>query len=100
MGMEVETVEKDLDGLEEDAQRAAIQRDAPELEALLGELRHNLAEVRGRIGPLIKEVCSGVKQYSSVRLHCGMQILRDDNISRYDFQPFSSGRKWFHTQWH
>lgn len=59
--MEVETVEKDLDALGDDAQRAAIQRDAPELEALLGELRHNLSEVRGRIGPLIKEVRSGVR---------------------------------------
>ena len=54
--MEVERVEKDLASLGDEAQRAAIQRDAPELQALLAELRHNLAEVRGRIGPLIKEV--------------------------------------------
>lgn len=58
-GVEVETVEKDLDSLGDEAQRAAIQRDAPELQALLAELRHNLAEVRGRIGPLIKEVSWG-----------------------------------------
>ena len=54
--MEVEAVEKDLDTLDEQAQRAAVAADAPELGALLAELRANLAEVRTRVGPLVKEV--------------------------------------------
>jgi len=33
--------------------------DAPELLALLDELRGSLAEVRGRIGPLLREVSAG-----------------------------------------
>ncbi len=55
-GVEVEEVEKDLDTLDEQAQRAAVAADAPELGALLAELRANLAEVRTRVGPLVKEV--------------------------------------------
>jgi len=54
--VEVEEVEKDLDTLDEQAQRAAVAADAPELGALLAELRANLAEVRTRVGPLVKEV--------------------------------------------
>jgi hypothetical protein len=52
----VEEVEKDLDSLDEQAQRAAVAADAPELGALLAELRANLAEVRTRVGPLVTEV--------------------------------------------
>ena len=55
-GIEVEEVEKDLDSLDEQAQREAVAADAPELGALLAELRANLAEVRTRVGPLVKEV--------------------------------------------
>ena len=55
-GVEVEVVEKDVDTLDEQAQRAAVAADAPELSALLGELRANLTEVRTRVGPLVKEV--------------------------------------------
>ena len=55
-GVQVEEVEKDLDTLDEQAQRAAVAADAPELGALLAELRANLAEVRTRVGPLVKEV--------------------------------------------
>ena len=37
-------------------QRAAIAADAPELEALLHELREGLEEIRTRLAPLLKEV--------------------------------------------
>ena len=38
-------------------QRAAIVADAPELEALLHELKDGLEEIRTRLAPLLKEVC-------------------------------------------
>ena len=53
----VEAVERDALGALGPAERlAAVQRDAPELLALIGEMRAALAEVRGRVGPLLQEV--------------------------------------------
>ena len=55
-GVEVEEVAKDLAGMSAEEQRAAVMADAPELAALLADLQGCLAEVRGRVGPLLKEV--------------------------------------------
>ena len=55
--VEVEEVQKDLGGMSTEEQRAAVMRDAPELAALLADLQSSLAEVRSRLGPLLKEVC-------------------------------------------
>ena len=54
--MEVEEVDRDLGAMTTEEQRAAVMRDAPELAALLADLQSNLAEVRGRVGPLLTEV--------------------------------------------
>lgn len=43
----------------DDARAAAVRQDALELSALVGELRSILGEVRGRLGPLLREVRSG-----------------------------------------
>ena len=52
----MEEVEKDLGAMSTQEQRAAVMQDAPELAALLADLQSSLAEVRGRVGPLLKEV--------------------------------------------
>lgn len=54
--MQVEEVEKDLGAMTMEQQRAAVMADAPELAALLADLQSSLAEVRSRVGPLLKEV--------------------------------------------
>ena len=54
--MEVEEVQRDLGTMTTEEQRAAVMRDAPELAALLADLQSSLAEVRSRVGPLLKEV--------------------------------------------
>ena len=54
--VEVEEVQRDLGAMSTEEQRAAVMRDAPELAALLADLQSNLAEVRGRVGPLLTEV--------------------------------------------
>ena len=56
--VEVEEVKKDLGAMTTEEQRAAVIQDAPELAALLADLQSSLAEVRGRVGPLLKEVTS------------------------------------------
>jgi U3 small nucleolar RNA-associated protein 3 len=43
----------------DDARAAAVRQDALELSALVAELRSTLGEVRGRLGPLLREVRSG-----------------------------------------
>jgi len=48
-----------LDDLPDEARRAALEADAPELLALLDELRGALTEVRARAGPLLREVRAG-----------------------------------------
>ena len=53
----MEEVQKDLGDMSTEEQRAAVMRDAPELAALLADLQSSLAEVRSRLGPLLKEVC-------------------------------------------
>eukprot|EP00887_Chlorella_sp_A99_P005929 scaffold29.g5929.t1 len=58
-GVAVEEVPKDLAALSEEAKRAAVEGSAQELSALIGELRAALAEVRGRLGPLLSEVRGG-----------------------------------------
>jgi U3 small nucleolar RNA-associated protein 3 len=50
----VESVPRD-----DDARAAAVRQDALELSALVAELRSILGEVRGRLGPLLREVRSG-----------------------------------------
>ncbi len=54
--VQVEEVEKDLGAMTTEQQRAAVMADAPELAALLADLQSSLAEVRSRIGPLLKQV--------------------------------------------
>ena len=54
--VEVEEVERDLGAMTTEEQRAAVMADAPELAALLADLQSSLAEVRSRVGPLLKEV--------------------------------------------
>lgn len=44
---------------DDDARAAAVRQDALELSALVAELRSILGEVRGRLGPLLREVRSG-----------------------------------------
>lgn len=56
---EVEEVAKDLSSISKAEQMAALMEDAPELLALLTELTDSLAEVRHRVGPLLKEVKEG-----------------------------------------
>ena len=56
--VEVEEVKKDLSAMTTEEQRAVVMQDAPELAALLADLQSSLAEVRGRVGPLLKEVSS------------------------------------------
>eukprot|EP00879_Flechtneria_rotunda_P011823 GHRR01012350.1.p1 GENE.GHRR01012350.1~~GHRR01012350.1.p1 ORF type:complete len:590 (+),score=268.47 GHRR01012350.1:166-1935(+) len=58
-GVEVETVTKDLGALTAEEQVAVVMADAPELLSLLDELQACLTEVRGRIGPLLREVAGG-----------------------------------------
>ena len=53
-GSHITTVTKD-----DEARAAAIRQDALELSALISELRSVLGEVRGRVGPLLREVRSG-----------------------------------------
>jgi U3 small nucleolar RNA-associated protein 3 len=53
-GKKVEAVPRD-----DDARAAAVRQDALELSALVSELRSILGEVRGRLGPLLREVRSG-----------------------------------------
>ena len=53
-------MERDLAGMSIEEQRAAVAADAPELAALLAELQGALAEVRGRVGPLLAEVRSRI----------------------------------------
>ncbi|GAX72959.1 hypothetical protein CEUSTIGMA_g414.t1 [Chlamydomonas eustigma] len=55
----VETVSKQLDLLSTEERNAALLSDAPELLALLQDLTDSLAEVRGRVGPVLSEVKSG-----------------------------------------
>ena len=55
----MEEVQKDLGDMSTEEQRAAVMRDAPELAALLADLQSSLAEVRSRLGPLLKEVRPG-----------------------------------------
>lgn len=55
-GVAVEAVGKDVSALSAAERADAVLRDAPELLVLLGELRQCLAEVRSRVGPLLKEV--------------------------------------------
>lgn len=52
----MEAVGKDLSALSAEERAAAVLRDAPELLVLLQDLRGSLAEVRLRMGPLLKEV--------------------------------------------
>jgi hypothetical protein len=54
----VEELEKDLGAMTTEEQRAAVLQDAPELAALLTDLQSSLAEVRSRVGPLLKEASS------------------------------------------
>ena len=54
--VEVEEVEKRVDALSAEEQHAAVLADAPELEALLADLQASLADVRTRVGPLVREV--------------------------------------------
>lgn len=56
--VEVEEVKKDVGAMTTEEQRAVVMQDAPELAALLADLQSSLAEVRGRVGPLLKEVSS------------------------------------------
>ncbi|WIA21610.1 hypothetical protein OEZ85_000794 [Tetradesmus obliquus] len=58
-GVEVETVAKDLGALTAEEQLAVVMADAPELLSLLEELKACLAEVRSRVGPLLREVSAG-----------------------------------------
>ncbi|KAF8059680.1 hypothetical protein HT031_005088 [Scenedesmus sp. PABB004] len=58
-GVAVEAVEKDLASLTAEQQLAVVMADAPELLSLLEELKACLAEVRGRVGPLLREVGGG-----------------------------------------
>ena len=63
--VEVEAVARDLGGMSAEEQRAAVMADAPELAALLADLQGCLAEVRGRVGPLLREVrpaCPGAHE--------------------------------------
>lgn len=53
-GAAVEAIARD-----DDAAAAAVRQDALELSALLDELRAVLGEVRGRLGPLLREVRQG-----------------------------------------
>ena len=41
-----------------DNRQELVQGEAPELQALLLNLKSSLEEVRSRIGPLVNEVCS------------------------------------------
>ena len=43
----------------EDLRAAAVRQDALELKALVGDLRASLTEIRGRVGPLIREIKAG-----------------------------------------
>ncbi len=65
-GVMMEAIERNLSALDDDARTAAVQRDAPELAALLQELRGALAEVRGRVGPLLQEVSGRVRVVSGL----------------------------------
>eukprot|EP00775_Hariotina_reticulata_P005267 gene5267-5502_t len=58
-GVEVEAVAKDIASLTQEEQLAVVMSDAPELLSLLEELKSCLDEVRGRIGPLLREVTAG-----------------------------------------
>ena len=59
----VERLERDAGGLTDEQRMAAVMADAPELTALLSELRGSLAEVRSHVGPLLKEVSNA---YSTI----------------------------------
>lgn len=59
LGVTVEPVPRDLSALDDEARAAAVRQDALELGSLISELRTALGEIRGRLGPLIKEVREG-----------------------------------------
>ena len=54
--MTVERLERNVDALTDEQRLSAVMADAPELAALLGELQGSLAEVRSRVGPVLREV--------------------------------------------
>ena len=58
-------------------QRAAMLEDAPELAALLQELKDSLQDVRFRIGPLIKEVrlCALLRTMPCEGKSCAVLLL-------------------------
>jgi U3 small nucleolar RNA-associated protein 3 len=47
------------DNIQTEEQLAVVMADAPELLSLLDELKACLAEVRSRVGPLLREVSAG-----------------------------------------
>ena len=56
--VEVEAIPKALEDLSEEERMAALVADAPELLALLAELKDSLAEVRHRVAPVLEQVKS------------------------------------------
>eukprot|EP00899_Mesostigma_viride_P010847 jgi/Mesvir1/19764/Mv13063-RA.1 len=57
--VQVETVRRELEQLTAEEKMAAVMSDAPELLALLGEMRSGLEEVKGVITPVLARVTSG-----------------------------------------
>ncbi|KAK9829724.1 hypothetical protein WJX72_007528 [[Myrmecia] bisecta] len=57
--MVVEELQREGAPPDKEQRMAALMADAPELVALLADLQANLAEVRSRVGPLLKEVKEG-----------------------------------------
>ncbi|KAI8470007.1 MAG: Sas10/Utp3/C1D family-domain-containing protein [Monoraphidium minutum] len=58
-GADADALARRLDELTSDERTAAVLADAPELVSLLADMRAALAEVRGRVGPLLEEVRGG-----------------------------------------
>eukprot|EP00898_Chlorokybus_atmophyticus_P006287 jgi/Chlat1/665/Chrsp104S01144 len=58
-GIDVETVTKDLASLTQEEKMAAVMSDAPELLALLAELKKGLDELREQVQPVLDKVKAG-----------------------------------------
>ena len=69
-GPAVEAVSRDLAGMTDEQQLAAVTADAPELAALLQQLHAGLTEVRTRVGPLLQQVSAGCMAHPQALMRC------------------------------
>jgi hypothetical protein len=77
-----------------DEAEAAVLRDAPELLALLAELRANLSEVRHRVGPLLQQVRGVCVCARACACVCVSVWPRHASVARRQSGGSALGRGW------